>query len=157
MSHTDSSSAHGELAEVRGRIQPVNPDNRNPVKQLTFNQALRPAFPGPCNTGRTEEVVVDLSSQHLVTKTIYNRNCHYQYYELIVTRLSSGLCDYISVIGSSGVGKSVFSRYFFQRFRNENPHHVIVTASFGDSSELRRCLLFIPGQSQAVKLGEIPH
>ena len=84
----------------------------------------------------------------------YVRDCYRQYYEYIMQSLE-GEFDQISLTGTPGIGKSIFSIYFFQRYRREFPKATIVTASFTIYRKLEQCIRFGPDDLLGEKFFDI--
>jgi hypothetical protein len=73
----------------------------------------------------------------------YVRSCYHEYYQQIKDLLLCESSDkrYLSVTGTSGIGKSIFYLYFLNRYRAENPTKDVITASFIKQTMLD-CTLF---------------
>jgi hypothetical protein len=84
----------------------------------------------------------------------YVRKCYPEYYLLIVDLLhgtsTSIKMKWITVTGTPGIGKSIFYLYVFNRIR-EQGEKTIVTASFNETSRLKKCLVFNPGEDHAIE------
>ncbi|CAK4078992.1 unnamed protein product, partial [Aphanomyces euteiches] len=52
--------------------------------------------------------------------------------------------------GTPGIGKSTFYDYFFDRYRREHPRLAIVTASFNENQQLKKCVVFGSGGSSVI-------
>ena len=78
--------------------------------------------------------------------SFFVRSCYPVYYNLIGDLLNGRdehkIVENVTVTGTPGVGKSVFYIYFFQRWIEENPESIIITASFTRRRNLKQCVLF---------------
>ncbi|OWY99501.1 hypothetical protein PHMEG_00029483 [Phytophthora megakarya] len=68
--------------------------------------------------------------------TFYVRNCYAQYYDKVLGLLDTIPVASVTITGTSGIGKSVFFAYFFNRFSFENKKATIITACFDEESNL---------------------
>jgi hypothetical protein len=95
-----------------------------------------------------------LSSECAESK-FYIRACYEVYYDLIIACLSSSERDLLTVVGTPGIGKSLFYVYVFNRIRQENPSATIVIATFSNERTMTACWVYEPGRDRQM-VNEIP-
>ncbi|CAK4240286.1 unnamed protein product [Aphanomyces euteiches] len=92
-----------------------------------------------------QDVTVDLPTTFKYqAEEFYVRECYKSYYDRVVGLLQT--YDYISVREH----QSTFYDYFFDRYRREHPRLAIVTASFNENQQLKKCVVFGSGGSSVI-------
>ncbi|OWY93565.1 hypothetical protein PHMEG_00036991, partial [Phytophthora megakarya] len=85
--------------------------------------------------------------------TFYVRDCYAQYYDkvlgLLDTPIEGSRTGSVTITGTSGIGKSVFFAYFFNRYQVDNKEATIITASFDNVSELEEVVVWKGGKTVA--------
>ena len=88
------------------------------------------------------------------------RDCHLDFYDMILNCFAGkGVQQpylYITVMGTPGIGTSMFYMYLLNRYRAEHPASTIVTASLTDQQKLKQCHVFMHGCDFVVHDGHIP-
>jgi hypothetical protein len=81
-------------------------------------------------------------SYPLAESKLYVRECYPMYYNLVMDLLNSKEIRLVSLMGTSGIGKSVFYLYFFERYRRVNKDKKDNTASSSRDRVMKDCVLW---------------